>query len=69
MDLLKFGMENNSSESAVKKALAKGALAAAKKQADLYEAYVNKQEIEMPKDPKADEQMLEKIQERIAKLA
>lgn len=68
MDLLKFGMENNSSESAVKKALAKGALAAAKKQADLYEAYINKQEIELPEDPKTDEKMLEKIQERIAKL-
>lgn len=66
MDLLEFGMENEKSESAVKRTLAKGALAAAKKQADLYEAYIMKQNVSIPEDAENDAAMLEAIREEIA---
>ena len=66
MDFLEYGMKNEKSSSAIKRVLAKGALAAARKQADLYEAYLNRKAIEIPEDPAADEEMLRKIREQIA---
>lgn len=65
MDLLEFGMEYEKSGSAVKRTLAKGALAAAKKQADLYEAYIMKQNVSIPEDSEDDAAMLEAIREEI----
>lgn len=64
MDLLEFGMENEKSESTVKRTLAKAALTAAKKQADLYEAYIESRPISFPEPD--SEQMLQKIREGIA---
>ena len=65
MDLLEFGMEHVNSKSAVKRTLAKGALAAAKKQADLCEAYVERQNITIPENPEEDAALLQKIREEI----
>lgn len=65
MDLLEFGLENENSKSKVKKALAKGALAAAKKQADLTEAYVNRQKIDIPEGAREDEELLARIRAEI----
>lgn len=65
MDLLEFGMEHVNSKSAVKRALAKGALAAAKKQADLCEAYVENQKITVPESPEEDAALLRRIREEI----
>lgn len=65
MNLLVFGMKNENSESKVKRALAKGALAAAKKQADLTEAYVNRQRVELPESMEEDAAMLKRIREMI----
>lgn len=63
MDLLEFGMENEKSTSAVKRAMAKAALAAVKKQADLYEDYLEKHCDTFP-EPDSEE-MLQKIREGI----
>lgn len=64
MDLLEFGMRNEKSESAVKRTMAKAALGAVKKKADLYEAYL-KQQGEVIPDLEA-EVLLKKIREEIA---
>lgn len=68
MDLLEFGMKNKESGSAVKKTLARGALAAAKKKADLYEAYLEKHEIDIPQDTEEEERLLKQIQKKIQDL-
>lgn len=65
MDLLDYGMKNEKSDSAVKRLLAKGALAAAKKQADFYEAQVMKMSIDIPQSPEEDAAMLERIRKEI----
>lgn len=64
MDLLEFGMENIESDSVVKRTLAKGALVMVKKGADLYERYLEEQEIEIPDDLEADEAMFARILEQ-----
>lgn len=65
MDLLEFGMENKDSKSKIKRVLAKGALEAAKKQADLYEAYIERQEIEFPDDSQENAALLHSIYEKL----
>lgn len=66
MDLLDYGMKNEKSESLLRRTLAKGALAAEKKRADLYEAYLEKKPISFPDDPQEDAAMLERIKREIA---
>lgn len=67
MDLLDFGMKNQNSKSPVKKAAAKGALQIARLQADMYEHYLEKEEIPLPEDPDAAEAMLKRIQDELEK--
>lgn len=61
MDLLNYGMKNQNSSSVVKRTVAKGALQAAKLQADLYEQYIEHKQIAVPEDPKGAEDMLHRI--------
>ncbi len=67
MDLLEFGLENQDSKSPLKKAAAKGALAAVRAQADLYEKYIERKNIPVPDDLEENEKMLEKIRKEIQK--
>ncbi|MDO4345352.1 MAG: hypothetical protein Q4C50_11170 [Eubacteriales bacterium] len=66
MDLLDFGMKNEQSDSRIRRTLARAAIAAEKKKADLYEAALNKKDIPLPDDPEGDAAMLQKIKEAIA---
>lgn len=66
MDLLDYGMRNQKSESAVKRLLAQGALAAARKQADLYEARLMKKSMTIPENPEEDAAMLERIRQELS---
>lgn len=66
MDLLEFGMENEQSDSRIKRTLAKAALAAEMKKADLYEATLNKKDIPVPDDAETDAAMLQKIKEALS---
>lgn len=65
MDLLKFGLDNLESSSAVKRNLAKAALEIVKKQADLYEKMLEKEDISIPDED--TEKLLQKIREEIQK--
>lgn len=65
MDLLKFGLDNLESDSAVKRNLAKAALEIVKKQADLYEKILEKEDISIPEED--TEELLHKIREEIKK--
>lgn len=65
MDLLKFGLDNLESSSAVKRNLAKAALEIVKKQADLYEKMLEKEDISIPDED--TEILLQKIREEIQK--
>lgn len=65
MDLLKFGLDNLESDSAVKRNLAKAALEIVKKQADLYEKILEKEDISIPEED--TEELLRKIREEIKK--
>lgn len=67
MNFLDYGMKNEKSESVIQRTLAKGALAAEKKRADIYEAYLEKKQISFPDNPEEDEALLQKIREGIAK--
>ncbi len=60
MDLLEYGMKYESSSNPVKRTAAKGVLAAARLQADLYEHYLEKK---IPLSPEFgdDKEMLERI--------
>lgn len=64
MDLLEFGMRNEKNESVVKRTMAKAALGAVKRKADLYESYLKRQDEVLP-DLEA-EILLKKIREEIA---
>lgn len=64
-DFLKFGMQNEKSKSLFHRMLAKGVLAAEKKKADLYEAYLNKKQFSFPDAPEEDAALLKKIREQI----
>lgn len=66
MDLLDFGMKNEQSDSRIRRTLARAAIAAEKKKADLYEAALNKKDIPLPDDPEGDDAMLQKIKEAIS---
>ena len=59
MDLLKYGMENRKSSSAVKRHLAEAALNMEKARADLEESALEKSGIELPEMD--DEKMLREI--------
>ena len=65
MDLLKFGLDNLENSSAVKRNLAKAALEIVKKQADLYEKILEKEDISIPDED--TEKLLQKIREEIQK--
>ena len=65
MDLLKFGLDNKDSNSVVKRKLAEAALEMVKKQADLYEKYLEKEDISIPDED--TEELLRKIREEIEK--
>lgn len=66
MDLLEIGMKYANSRSLMKQIAAKAALAAAKKQADHYEAYVMRQKITIPEEGSNDTAMLDEICKKIA---
>lgn len=63
MDLLKYGMENRKSSSAVRRHMAEAALNLEKARADLEERRIEKSGIEIPEAD--DEKLLEKIRARI----
>lgn len=65
MDLLKFGLDNMESSSVVKRKLAKAALEIVKKQADIYEKMLEKEDISIPDED--TEELLRKIREEIQK--
>lgn len=65
MDFLKYGIENEKSDSRFRSWVARGILTLAKKHADWYEARLNKKQISFPDSPEEDEVMLQKIRERI----
>lgn len=65
MDLLKFGMENEKSRSPIRRMLGKGALAAEKKKADVYDEYLERK-ISVPEDAAGADALLKKIQEEIS---
>ena len=66
VNLLEYGMKKEQSASPVERALAKGALAMARKQADLYESYLEHKSFVFPDDETEKEKMLRQIRERIA---
>lgn len=66
MDLLKFGLDNRESKSVVKRKMAEAALEIVKKQADLYEKQLEKEEISFP-DEDAEE-LFRKIREEIEEM-
>lgn len=66
MDLLEFSMENQNSSSPVRRLLAKAAKVLEVKKADLYEARLNRKNIQIPEDAD-DGAMLRSIWEEIAK--
>lgn len=61
MDLLEMGMKYADSRSLMKRIAAKAALAAVKKQADCYEAYVMRQKVTIPEEGNDDAAMLDEI--------
>ncbi len=63
MDLLKFGMENRKSPSAVRRRLAEAALSVEKTRADLEEKAIEKSGIRIPETD--DREMLREIKARI----
>lgn len=63
MDLLKFGMENRRSSSAVKRRMAEAVLDMEKAKADMEESRIGKSGIELPETD--DEKMLREIRARI----
>ena len=65
MDLLEFGLRNRESDSAVKRKLAEAALEIVKKQADLYEKRLEKEEISFPDED--TEVLMNRIREEIEK--
>lgn len=67
MDLLEIGMKYADSRSLMKRIAAKAALAAVKKQADCYEAYVMRQKITIPEEGRDDAAMLDEICQKIAR--
>ncbi len=64
MDLLEFGMENENSRSAVKRAMAQIALKAVKTKADMYEHYLESCPMSIPEVD--TDIMLQNIREGIA---
>lgn len=65
MDFLKYGMQNEKSESLIRRMLARGMLAAEKKRADLCEISLSKKEISFPDGPEENAALLAKIREQI----
>ncbi len=65
MDLLEFGMRNEKDGSLFCRMLARLALAAERKRADLCECRLNKKEISFPDDPDEDAALLKNIREQI----
>ena len=66
VNLLEYGIKKEQSASPIERALAKGALAAARKKADLYEAYLERRPLVFPDDETEKEKMLQQIKEKIA---
>lgn len=64
MDLLEYGMKNENSDNSITRAMAKGALAALRLHADLYEKYLERK---IPLSPEFgdDQEMLARILERV----
>lgn len=66
MDLLEYGMKYENSSNGARRVAARGALAALRLQADLYEKYLEKK---IPLSPEFgdDQEMLARILERVQK--
>lgn len=68
MDFLQYGMDNEKSESPVKRALAAAALKIADTEADIYDAYLKRLDLGIPENPYADAWMRANLESEIRKL-
>jgi hypothetical protein len=65
MNFMKFGMQNEKSESFIRRTLARWILAAEKKRADLTENWLIRKQIQVPEKTGDEDALLKKIQAQI----
>ncbi len=68
MDFLQYGMDNEKSESPLKRTLAAAALKIADMEADVYDAYLRHLDLGIPENPCADAWMRANLESEIRKL-